>query len=87
MPTRWRSDSDSQYWEDFSGELHGPEIIVSATVRIGRAITIMEAITTDALGATIVSEDQFHTAITTAVQHARAAMSGEVSESVPPKCC
>jgi hypothetical protein len=56
---------------------HGPETFLKATVRVGRAIVIIEAITKDEFGNPVITEDQFHAAITTTVTKARAALEGQ----------
>lgn len=43
-------------------------------MRVGRSVVIVEAITTDQFGDTVIDEDQFHAAIATSVTKARAAL-------------
>jgi hypothetical protein len=65
--------------ESYTNEtgVHGPETFLKATVRVGRAIVIIEAITKDEFGNPVITEDQFHAAITTTVTKARAALEGQ----------
>lgn len=65
--------------ESYTNEtgVHGPETFLKATVRVGRAIVIIEAITKDEFGNPVITEDRFHTAITTTVTKARAALEGQ----------
>lgn len=65
---------DTQYWTGADGVLHGPETLRSTTIRVGRTIIIMESIILDEFGNSIVSADEFHDAIATAIAHARSAL-------------
>ncbi len=65
--------AQGEYYTNSDG-LHGPEDFLEATVRVGRAVVIVEAITTDQSGNTVIDEDQFHAAIATSVTKARAAL-------------
>lgn len=68
--------TDSQYWTDLAGVVHGPETTRSVTVRVGRIITIIDSIKRDEFGA-YVDDDQLNAAIDAAVRHARDALSAE----------
>lgn len=71
----FRTDPN-QFWTDAAGEMHGPEVIDSATVRVGRTITMIETITVDEFGEAFVAEEQFHRAIAWIVDRARHALGG-----------
>jgi hypothetical protein len=68
--------ASEESYTDESG-VHGPETFLKAMVRVGRAVVIIEAITKDEFGNPVITEDQFHGAITTTVTKARAALEGK----------
>jgi hypothetical protein len=67
--------SDDQTYTYLDQE-SGRETFEEATVRAGRVIVIIEAITQDELGNPVISEDQFHSAVAATVAKARAALEG-----------
>jgi len=71
----FRSDTD-QYWTDASGALHGPEVVNSVVIRIGRTISMFEVIMVDEFGVPFVTSEQFQHAIGVAIDRARHALGG-----------
>lgn len=65
-----------EFWEDNAGTRHGPDSLLNATVRVGRAIAMIETLLTDGSGATINTEEQFLRAIGAFVDRARHALGG-----------
>jgi hypothetical protein len=70
-----RTDN-AQTWTDAAGTIHGPELFDSATIRVGRTITVVEAIKVDEFGQPFITDEQFQHAIATVSERARAALKG-----------
>jgi hypothetical protein len=70
-----RTDN-AQTWTDAAGTIHGPELFDSATIRVGRTITVVEAIKVDEFGQPFITDEQFHHAIATASERAIHALGG-----------
>jgi hypothetical protein len=70
-----RTDN-AQQWTDAAGTVHGPELFDSATIRVGRTITVIEAIKVDEFGQPFITDEEFHHAIATASERARHALAG-----------
>jgi len=65
---------DEQFWTDDTGVEHGPESVRSVTVRVGRAVMIMETLSLDEHGNQVVTDEQFDSAVAAAVERARTAL-------------
>lgn len=67
---------DGQYWTDADGVVHGPETLTSATLRVGRAIIVLEAILRDEFGNPVQTEAEFESVLSVAASRAREALEG-----------
>lgn len=65
---------DDVFFIDEVGGRHGPEELRSVTLRVGRAIIVMDATTRTESGESPITVDQFETAIANAVTRARDAL-------------
>ena len=65
---------DAWYWTDEVGVVHGPEELRSVTLRVGRAIIVMDATTRAESGDSPITAEEFDLAIANAVNRARDAL-------------